>query len=197
MNTSEIRALRRFFSALADEDRLRMLRLVSHDAYPLSDLAHVLNLDETTISDHAQVLRAVGVLNIKQDGTSYSYHLNTPMLNRMLVLSAELASAPEDEPDQDLSWIDQAELEDEDRDILRGICEGHHLSQIPTKQKKLMPVLRYLTQRFEPGRQYTEREVNDIIRQLHDDYVTLRRLLIDFHFLDRQSGGSLYWRTTP
>jgi biotin operon repressor len=194
MNKSEIRALRRFFSALADEDRLRMLRMVSHDAYPLSDLAHVLNLDEATISDHAQALRAVGVLNIKHEGSTYSYHLNTPMLNRMLVLSAELASVPEDEPDQDLSWIDQAELEDEDRDILRGICEGHHLSQIPAKQKKLMPVLRYLTQRFEPGRQYTEREVNDIIRQLHDDYVTLRRLLIDFHFLDRHSGGSVYWR---
>jgi hypothetical protein len=57
-----------------------------------------------------------------------------------------------------------------------------------------MAVLRYLTQRFEPGQHYTEREVNDIIRQLHEDFVTLRRMLIDFHFLDRQAGGSAYWR---
>ena len=38
---------------------------------------------------------------------------------------------------------------------------------------------------------YSEKEVNEILKQYHEDYATLRRELIDMHFLDRKKG--LYW----
>ena len=48
-----------------------------------------------------------------------------------------------------------------------------------------------LLRRFEPGRRYPEREVNDILRSAHDDVATLRRELIDYRYLRRE--GAVYW----
>lgn len=46
---------------------------------------------------------------------------------------------------------------------------------------------------FEINRFYTEKEVNVIIKEVDEDYVTLRRYLIDFGFMDRKIDGSQYW----
>ncbi len=40
-------------------------------------------------------------------------------------------------------------------------------------------LLEYCAQRFEPGVHYPEVEVNDRLRELHDDYAMLRRYLVD------------------
>lgn len=47
--------------------------------------------------------------------------------------------------------------------------------------------------RFELSRKYTEKEVNQILKEANPDYVTLRRYLIDYGFLDRYNDGSSYW----
>lgn len=53
--------------------------------------------------------------------------------------------------------------------------------------------MRWLAGKFEPGKQYTEREINEILKPIHPDYARLRRELIDFKFLEREPGGGLYW----
>lgn len=67
------------------------------------------------------------------------------------------------------------------------------LSNFPGKEKRKIAVLRQLIRRFDPERKYTEAEVNEILRNAFDDYVTLRRYLIEYGFLDRYPDGSLYW----
>ena len=49
---------------------------------------------------------------------------------------------------------------------------------------------------FDKGRKYTEKEVNETIRQniSFSDFVLIRRELFDYRFLDRLSDGSQYWR---
>jgi len=47
--------------------------------------------------------------------------------------------------------------------------------------------------RFPPGRRYPEREVNQILRDIHEDYVTLRRYLIEYGFLERTQDCGEYW----
>jgi len=66
------------------------------------------------------------------------------------------------------------------------------LKSYPSKQKKEMAVLRIIARVFEPGREYTEREVNALLSGVHEDYVTLRRQLVDFGFLERERDGSAY-----
>ncbi len=68
------------------------------------------------------------------------------------------------------------------------------LKQIPPQGEKLRIVLEYLAQAFEPGAQYTEKEVNALLRRFYSDPVTLRRGLIDAGLLARESDGSRYWR---
>ena len=44
---------------------------------------------------------------------------------------------------------------------------------------------------FEPGRRYTEREVNLLIAVFHDDFCTIRRDMIGEKLLARDNG--IYW----
>nr|WP_216369328.1 DUF2087 domain-containing protein [Brevibacillus sp. MCWH] len=67
------------------------------------------------------------------------------------------------------------------------------LKTFPSKEKHRLVVLREIAKRFQPERIYTEKEVNQILQAVYDDYVTVRRYLIDYGFLDRKDDGSQYW----
>lgn len=62
------------------------------------------------------------------------------------------------------------------------------LRSIPTERRPRAAVLMHLLTRFERGRDYTEREVSDILRPAHDDIATLRRELVDYRWLTRTDG---------
>ena len=42
--------------------------------------------------------------------------------------------------------------------------------------------------RFEPGRDYAEREVNEVLLGVHEDFAYLRRELVNYHYLQREDG---------
>jgi hypothetical protein len=46
---------------------------------------------------------------------------------------------------------------------------------------------------FEPGKTYSEMQVNILLMQLFQDHVFARRALIEEQFLDRTADGSSYW----
>ncbi len=86
--------------------------------------------------------------------------------------------------------------EDEYEQILRTFFpEGDDgaLHRLPKKQKQIIAVLTNLIKRFEPGNTYTQNEVNRILEEAYSDYVTIRRYLVDYGFLNRKPDGSLYW----
>ena len=56
-----------------------------------------------------------------------------------------------------------------------------------------MVVIRELAKSIESGKKYSEKEINSVIKNFFDDYVTLRRYLIEYGFLDRKKDGSEYW----
>ena len=64
---------------------------------------------------------------------------------------------------------------------------------IPAQLKKRLAILRWLVEDFQPGRRYTEAEVNEIISRRHPDFATLRRHLVDEELMQRQH--AIYWRT--
>lgn len=67
------------------------------------------------------------------------------------------------------------------------------LSEFPAREKRRAIIIKHLAKRFEPGRKYTEKEVNAILKEAFHDYVTLRRYLVEYNFLDRLPDGSSYW----
>jgi hypothetical protein len=73
------------------------------------------------------------------------------------------------------------------------------LKVFPAKRKMKIEALFYLAEKFEDGKQYAEKEVNDLLNQWHTfgDPATLRRELYDYHFIDRSRDGSCYWLENP
>ena len=61
------------------------------------------------------------------------------------------------------------------------------------KEKSKLVVLRHIAGRFDPGRTYSEKEVNEILKGVYGDFATLRRYLVEYGFMDRKSDGSRYW----
>ena len=71
---------------------------------------------------------------------------------------------------------------------------GLLLLRFPKKQKEKLVVLKTISELFQWERTYTAGEVNTIIAAVHEEYVTIRRYLIDYRFLERKADGSKYWR---
>ncbi|MDE7298760.1 MAG: DUF2087 domain-containing protein [Lachnospiraceae bacterium] len=69
------------------------------------------------------------------------------------------------------------------------------LVQFPAKRKMKLEALVYLAEKFETGRKYTEKEVNELLLSWHTfrDPATLRRELYNNRFLGRDADGALYW----
>ena len=67
------------------------------------------------------------------------------------------------------------------------------LRRFPMKAKEQIVVLRRVLRSFAPDLRYQEKEVNEILGRSYGDYVLLRRLLVDYGFLDRKRDGSEYW----
>jgi hypothetical protein len=67
------------------------------------------------------------------------------------------------------------------------------LNTFDMKEKSKLAVLRQIVKRFEADRTYSEKEVNEILKNIYKDYATIRRYLIEYGFIDRKSDGSQYW----
>jgi hypothetical protein len=67
------------------------------------------------------------------------------------------------------------------------------LGELPVREKRKIVILKNLIKRFDAEKEYTEKEVNEILKNVYHDYVTLRRYLIEYGFMDRVKDGSSYW----
>ena len=79
--------------------------------------------------------------------------------------------------------------------ILRNFLDAEgKLTAFPAKRKMKLFALLYLAQKIPADRDFTEREMNDILLDWHTfaDPATLRRELYDYHFLDRSRDGKVY-----
>jgi hypothetical protein len=77
--------------------------------------------------------------------------------------------------------------------VLAAFVDGDRLKELPAKSAKLMIILQWLVVKFETGRRYPEREINEIIQRHHPDHASLRRFMVDQGLMQREKG--IYWRT--
>lgn len=59
------------------------------------------------------------------------------------------------------------------------------LKAFPAKEKKKIIILKKIMEQFDKGRSYKEKEVNQILKGIYDDFPTLRRYLIEYGFMER------------
>ena len=67
------------------------------------------------------------------------------------------------------------------------------IEKIPSKEKKKLIILQHIIKRFDVEKKYSEKEVNDILKTVNPDFVSLRRHLIEYGFMNRNTDNSSYW----
>jgi hypothetical protein len=66
------------------------------------------------------------------------------------------------------------------------------LIAIPVKSTKKIAVLQHIAKELSPAEKYPEKVLNLIIAKYHDDTAAIRRYMIEYGILDRDS-ESVYW----
>ena len=88
----------------------------------------------------------------------------------------------------------------ENYNSLKGyLDENGKFDRFPGKKQKKRQalMLQFLADKFESGKKYTEKQVNDILNQHHsfNDPATLRRLMFGSGLINRTLDGRAYWLT--
>lgn len=176
---SEAEAIK-LFKCLSDKSRLQILKSLTIEDMDVERLAERLDLTPATISFHLKKLSDAGAVRSykKQYYTIYTLCKEVFMTRILDIIREE---------------SDEAALQDQ-RDeayrqrVIKSFFEYGKLKAIPAQRKKERIILEEIAKSFEPGRNYTEREVNIIIADFHDDFCTIRRDMIGEKIMERENG---------
>lgn len=176
---ANLEARAELFKALGHPVRLLIVNLVKIKPRHGEELAAILQLTPATISHHLARLTDAGLLEAQKDQYYQTYSLVGEFLSKPL---ADLVHLPQPAL---FSGVEQDAYKEK---IYRTFFKHGRLVQIPAQLKKSVVVLEKIAESFEPGRQYTEMEVNHILLDFNDDVASLRRGMIEHHLMTRDKG---------
>ena len=174
----------KIFRSLSDTSRLRIIQSLTQGEMYSELLAERLGLTPSTVSFHMKKLEDAGLVVSRKEQYYTIYSLNRDVLGQSLF---EMAVS---EPEQ----IDEQEKREEEyrQKVVKTFFEYGKLRSIPVQRKKKRICYEVIAEQFEPGKVYTEKELDDIITPIHEDYCTIRRDMISEGILSRD--GSEYIR---
>ena len=172
------------FKCLADKSRLQILKSLAIEDMYVERLAERLGLTAPTISFHLKKLSDAGAVTAYKNQYYMVYSLNKEMFQTSIL---EILQQESDEAQQ------QARRDADYRQrVIDAFFEYGKLKSSPTQRKKERIVLEVIIEAFDFDRMYSEREVNLVIADFHDDFCTIRRDMISERLLGRN--GMEYWR---
>ncbi len=167
--------LMNFMKSLADPARLKIAGLLGVDALTPAQVADRLGMDLADVTQQLEQLASAGLAH--KEGQAY--RLDSQALEKLTrqVLAHSHPPAAEFEGDEFTVKTLRAYL-----------ARDGSLKSIPTQHKKLMVILSHLAKEFQPGVQYPESQVNQVLRKYHEDTAALRRYMVDNGLLQREKG---------
>jgi len=173
------------FKCLSDKSRLQILKSLAIEDMYVERLAERLGISAPTVSFHLKKLADAGAVTSYKNQYYMMYSLNRK------VFEVSILKILEEESDEaEIQAKRDAEYR---KKVINAFFEYGKLKAIPSQRKKERIVLEVIADAFEYDRIYSEREVNIIIADFHDDFCTIRRDMVAENLLDRDSKG--YWRT--
>lgn len=67
------------------------------------------------------------------------------------------------------------------------------LKVFSSREKKKIVILKKISEEFDKNKRYSEKDVNGIIKQIYEDFATIRRYLIEYGFMERTNDCKEYW----
>jgi hypothetical protein len=171
-----------FVKAMASAERLRIVGVLARGRAAQSEIAGQLGMPVRDVFNHLVFLAEVGVIH-ETDGV---YDLDEKAIESFARGQFE-GKRPSYEADE--------EKPEDVRKVLKSFLNADgSLKQIPPQGNKLLIILSFLVDAFAFDTNYTEKEVNTILRRFHVDTAALRRYLVDNGLMARESDGTRYWR---
>ncbi|MCR5173888.1 MAG: metalloregulator ArsR/SmtB family transcription factor [Oscillospiraceae bacterium] len=174
----------KIFKSLSDMSRLRIIQSLTRGEMYTELLAERLGLTPSTVSFHMKKLEEAGLVVSRKEQYYTVYSLNRNVLETSLF---DVAAA---EPEQ----IDEQQKREKEyrQKVIDSFFEYGKLKAIPVQRKKKLICYEVIAESFVPGKVYSEKELNDIIAPIHEDYCTIRHDMIGEGILGRN--GSEYVR---
>ena len=173
-----------FVKALSDTDRLRIVGLLTRKDMRAAEIAEAMNLPLQDTIRHMFHLEHGNIVMRSVDGV---YSLDNEGLEKLA--RHQLAGT---QP----AYLPDSVMKEDARKVLASHLNADgSIKQIPSQAGKKKVILEYVINAFEPGKTYTEREVNLLLARFNKDTASLRRYLVDTALLARESDGSKYWRS--
>jgi ArsR family transcriptional regulator len=179
----DLEARAELFKTLGHPARLLILSLLKGKPRHVEELAAILQLSPATVSHHLSRLSTAGLVQSEKAQYFQTYSLCGDLMGWRLgelvfLVQPGLAARVEEDAYR--------------QKVLSTFLRQGRLVSIPAQLKKRLIVLEKLVEEFEPGQTYTEREVNQVLVDYHDDVATLRRDMIGYGLMQRE--GDIYWR---
>ncbi|MDB5099013.1 MAG: transcriptional regulator, ArsR family, partial [Cyanobacteria bacterium RYN_339] len=99
MSHDEMALMLRYFKAMADESRLRLMGVLASRECSVEELAELLTLKGPTVSHHLAKLRELGLVRMRAEGNTHLYALEVTKLHELgktLFAAEAIASLADD-----------------------------------------------------------------------------------------------------
>jgi biotin operon repressor len=170
-------ALVRFFKALSDRNRLRIVGLLADRPRTGEELSNLLGVRPPTVSHHLKRLVDAGLVSAVPDQYYRVYSLREDALVETLAQLSDRGTLRRMGGDAPYYGFEAK--------VLRDFAEDGRLKAIPRQRKKREVILRHLVRQFKPDRAYSEAEVNEALERYHEDVATLRREMVGCGLMSR------------
>jgi hypothetical protein len=170
-----------FVKAMASADRLRVVGLLSQGSKRVVEVADALGVHPSDVIRHLEQLAASGVVH--EAGGVYKLD------------DKAIESLARGQFEGKRQVFESEDEEDDVRKVLKNFLKADGtLKQIPPMGNKLLIILNFIVDAFDFDVNYSEKEVNTVLRRFHTDTAALRRYLVDHRLMARESDGTRYWR---
>jgi predicted transcriptional regulator len=174
-----------FHKVLADPTRIRMILLLAKGPLHGQELARRLNITTPTVTHHANKLRDAGLLQQRREKNTIYFSLDEKTLQRSTQAIIKLLDQAKEEETDDLLKTEHQQVRDS---VIKNFySKDGCLKNIPSQLKKKLIVLEFIVEKLEPGKKYQEKELNEFIKQFHEDFATIRREFIMHQFMYREN----------
>ncbi|MFF0828264.1 metalloregulator ArsR/SmtB family transcription factor [Brevibacillus sp. NPDC003359] len=184
-----------FYKALGDPTRVRILAILANGPLHGQALAGKLGVTPPTITHHMAKLREAGVVYERRDKNTIYFYVHEANVKRQSQAIVNVMEKAKDSPAEDIFTQDNLHVQRrhqmaaEKTQVIRSfITPDGKLKQIPSQRKKKLIVFEHMVRGLEKSRKYKEQEINEYIRQFHEDYATIRREFIMNHYMYREEG---------
>lgn len=86
---NSVRKIARFFALLSDPSRVKLLSALTISPLCVTDLAAIVNMNQTTVSHQLRLLRNLDVVTCERQGKILKYKIANPKINEILLVGVE------------------------------------------------------------------------------------------------------------